>query len=579
MRSRGATSGVASVPDEAGVKISSELRLVRSLTGAISEAPNLHSAYVQALRRICTSTKWDFGEAWLPGDDANVLVGSACWVGDPNLTEFAKTLDTYRFRIGQGLPGRVWQQRQPQWVEDVAALSRREFLRLHEARRAGLHAAAAIPLVGKSGPVAVLVFFVRSPRRRDLALMRIVQAAVGPLVSLMARLRVEEELEDHRKRLELLVAERTRSLEQSQEELRIKDRLASIGALAAGLGHDMNNVLLPVRAHLSALRKAGKSPRAVAGHVRQVAQSVSYLQHLADGLHYLAVDPDVDIDTEVQLDLRQWWTASSSLLANAVSKRATFSCDLQGEMPRVRIGGPALTQAILNLLVNSAEAVDAAGRAKDRSGTVKLWMKADAKRGIVRVGVTDNGCGMTPTVKRRAMDLFFSTRVRGLGTGLGLALVQRVVARAGGSVRITSAPGHGTTVVLTLRSVDPVRRHAMPGRTALFTANARTRALVKAMVEAYGGSVAKPSPREQVDAWVCDATAANLDGALAWRERERHGKLVLIGPVQRGVMARWRRLRPLSVIDDPLDFELVRTAIGSAMGITRKEATSGKKGS
>ena len=74
----------------------------------------------------------------------------------------------------------------------------------------------------------------------------------------------------------------------------------------------------------------------------------------------------------------------------------------------------------------------------------------------MKLGVTDNGSGMTEAVKRRAFDMFFTTKPRGLGTGLGLALVRKVVDRAGGTVEIESEAGKGTTILMNL----PIVQHA-----------------------------------------------------------------------------------------------------------------------
>lgn len=553
-----------------------ELVLIRELTAAISGALDLHEAYVQTLHRICVNMSWDFGEAWIPAKDGESLIGTANWTADEQLAEFAGTIHTYRFRAGEGLPGRAWSTREPRWVDDVTALSEAEFLRLHEAQRAGLHAAAAIPLIGKDGPVAVLVFFMRTSRKQDYRLMQTVQAAVEPLISLMARLRMEGELEAHSKHLEALVEERTRSLKNSQEELRLKDRLASIGALAAGLGHDMNNVLLPVRAHLNALRVLSKRAGKQAGHVQQIGESIAYLQHLADGLHYLAVDPDSDIDTDVELDFAKWWASSSGLLANALAKRATLTVDIPTDLPPLNIGGAGLMQAILNLLVNAGEAIEVAGKARTDQGVVHLWAKVNRNRTAVRIGVTDNGCGMTAQVKRRSLDLFFSTRTRGIGTGLGLTLVQKVVSRAGGKVRIISTPNRGTTVELTVRC-HGAQRAGVGTHGRLEIANSRTRSLVQTMLESGGVTVDMSGSPNECHVWIGDATDANLKPAAAWRSGMPKGRLVLVGAPRKAKATAWRKLAPLAVIQDPTDFAEVRAAIGLASKRSGKGNSNGKK--
>jgi hypothetical protein len=105
-----------------------------------------------------------------------------------------------------------------------------------------------------------------------------------------------------------------------------------------------------------------------------------------------------------------------------------------------------LTQAVLNLVVNAGEAISDAG-------SVRIWARAVNPGSLgqqVQLGVTDTGEGMTPEVRSRALDPFFTTKKRGIGTGLGLSLVHGVMVAAGGTVEIESAVGKGTTVTLTM---------------------------------------------------------------------------------------------------------------------------------
>ncbi|MCA9285747.1 MAG: response regulator, partial [Phycisphaerales bacterium] len=226
----------------------------------------------------------------------------------------------------------------------------------------------------------------------------------------------------------------------------VVDRLAALGTLAAGLGHDMNNVLLPVRAHLNALRAGDGEhplPDSARHHIDAVSTSIAYLQQLADGLHFLAMDSEQETARGESVELGAWWAHVGPLVLKAVPKQVQVTAAIPAGVLRVRMGAAGLTQSILNLLVNAGESIP-----PERAGRVHLWAEADAPNGGVRIGVTDDGCGMSEAVRRRAFDMFFTTKPRGMGTGLGLPLVRRVIERVGGSVQVDSAPGKGTTVVL-----------------------------------------------------------------------------------------------------------------------------------
>jgi len=322
--------------------------------------------------------------------------------------------------------------------------------------------------------------------------------------------RNEEERARHHDELEELVEERTRALESTHEQLRLTDRLASIGTLAAGLGHDMNNVLLPIRCRLDVLDHATLTP-AIREHFIAVRNSIEYLQQLTDGLHLLALDPDDPGASQGETNVSTWWARLRPLLEKAMPSSGTLTSSIADDLPPVAVPSHRLSQAVLNLVVNAAEAIP------DR-GTVHVWARAFTDGRFVTLGVTDDGYGMSARVRRRALDPFFTTKTRGLGTGLGLSLVHGVVRAAGGSMDIESSPDTGTTVSLVLPTVAQAAQHeAKPSRPLTATIRAddpRLRALLTSMVSASGFTLAA-SPDDDTDVLITDR--ADLDGGTARR--------------------------------------------------------------
>ena len=233
----------------------------------------------------------------------------------------------------------------------------------------------------------------------------------------------------------------------AENRLRDADRLAMIGTLAAGLGHDMNNVLFPIRAHINALEQLGVRPNANRrrAHIAELRGGVCYLQHLADALHYLAMDPESDSDESSATDVGNWWTQTGPLLSKSLHRAASLEVVLEPGLPPIATPPHALTRAMLNLLVNAREAMPAAHSTRD------CVVRIEARRGDVPdeviIEVRDNGVGMSPEIRRRALELFFTTKTRGLGTGLGLPLVRSVMDRAGGSLEIDSVPTEGLSLI------------------------------------------------------------------------------------------------------------------------------------
>ncbi|MHC4448311.1 MAG: PAS domain-containing protein, partial [Planctomycetota bacterium] len=205
-----------------------------------------------------------------------------------------------------------------------------------------------------------------------------VAGVTGLGVDVTEQRRAEAELARHREHLEEIVAERTSELEASQAQLRLTDRLASIGTLAAGLGHDMNNVLLPVRCRLDALA-ARELPREAAEHFEAVRKCVQYLQQLADGLHLLALDPEHTEPAGESTELSSWWEQVGSLLARGLPRHVRLATSWPSDLPPVAVAPHRLTQAVLNLLVNAGEAVG-------DDGKVRVSAETDGR--TVRLAVT-----------------------------------------------------------------------------------------------------------------------------------------------------------------------------------------------
>jgi len=313
----------------------------------------------------------------------------------------------------------------------------------------------------------------------------------------------------------------------AEARLRDSDRLAVIGTLAAGLGHDMNNVLLPVRAHLNAIASTGRMTGAErADHVERIRASVSYLQHLADSLHGLALDPDGDGDGDGlgTTDIAEWWESSGSLLSKSLHRSVMLECAIDTGIRRVNVAPHALTRAVLNLFVNASEAMP-----RDRSGHwPKVVLRARPLTSVLHLEVSDNGAGMTPEVLRRAFDMFFTTKVRGLGTGLGLPLVRRVVERAGGAVELDSRPGLGTTVRLVL----PYSEEESPAERLLATVkmqDGRAASVLTGFLFACGVEIDSSVAMLDADIAVVEAARIVSDDIDRWIAAHPAQRLVVVG--------------------------------------------------
>lgn len=170
-----------------------ELRLLQTITLAVSATPDLPAAIGVVLQKVCEVTGWNVGQAWLPQPDNGRLVCCPAWqAADKGFESFrAASLET-RFAPGQGLPGRVWSSKQPAWVPDVTRDG--NFPRAPHAAAAGLRAGMAFPVLANDEVIVILEFFLREPRAEDRHLIDLVSAVANQLGAVIVRKRSEEQL-------------------------------------------------------------------------------------------------------------------------------------------------------------------------------------------------------------------------------------------------------------------------------------------------------------------------------------------------------------------------------------------------
>src|SRR4029453_1078291 len=169
-----------------------QLSLLQTITTELTTADDLSSALEVVLRDVCEKTGWVLGQAWVPNREGTVLdLVSAWYCGDGygELKPFRTGPETSHFAQGLGVPGRVWESKQPAWVENVT--DDPNFPRSAAARTAGLKTGVAIPILSGGKVIAVLEFFMRESREQSERLLSVIAAVAGQLDLLKRATRAE----------------------------------------------------------------------------------------------------------------------------------------------------------------------------------------------------------------------------------------------------------------------------------------------------------------------------------------------------------------------------------------------------
>ena len=231
-----------------------------------------------------------------------------------------------------------------------------------------------------------------------------------------------------------------------QAQLARAERLASVGLLAAGVAHEVNNPLSFVVGNLDLMcseiaRTLRARPDAVLEALDGMARDARLgAERVRTIVRDLKVFSRVSDQRPVPLDVRVALEASIAMSRNEIRHRARLNVDL-APVPRVLGDEGRLGQVFLNLLLNAAQSILEGAAEKNE---IRVTTRTD-REGCACIEVSDTGVGIEPAHLARIFDPFFTTKDLGVGTGLGLSICHGVVADLGGRIEVESVPGRGTT--------------------------------------------------------------------------------------------------------------------------------------
>ncbi|MCK5065186.1 MAG: hypothetical protein KAQ97_07885 [Candidatus Fermentibacteraceae bacterium] len=255
-----------------------------------------------------------------------------------------------------------------------------------------------------------------------------------------------------------------------EQQLQQADKLASLGQLVSGIGHEINNPNQFIRGNIKIINQAITDMLPIVDdyykehpdlkiarlkydffrrHIMTLVDDMSHgserIKGIVEGLRGFArKDEGLLVDT---VDVNTIIEATTRLVQNEVHKHAEIELGLSEDVKTFKGNSQKIEQVLVNLIVNAAQAIP-----DDRKGLiiVRTWMEKD----VVVIEIEDNGKGMDEKTLKLIFDPFFTTKRAKGGTGLGLAIAFRIIEEHGGSISVSSKPGTGTQFIIRIPLLD-----------------------------------------------------------------------------------------------------------------------------
>jgi PAS domain S-box-containing protein len=336
-----------------------------------------------------------------------------------------------------------------------------------------------------------------------------------------------------------------------EEQLQQSQKMEAIGQLTGGIAHDFNNLMAIILGNLDLLNEQKDMPFSAR---RKIETSIRAGLRAADLTHRLLAFARRQALIPELTDINELIRSMAPLLQRPLGPKIKMTFELAPDAWSAEVDQSQLEMALLNLTLNARDAMENGGALTISTANLTVPAESVAAGGAppgeyVIIAVTDSGTGMSDAVRARAFDPFFTTKGVGKGTGLGLSMVYGFVKQSGGHVEITSRPGAGTTVAVSLlrasgadNAADKEAAIAAGQREVILLVEDETdvRTLAESYLETFGYSVvsaidgptalAALDANAEIDLLLTDVILPGpMDGiAVAARARDRRPEIKIV---------------------------------------------------
>lgn len=327
--------------------------------------------------------------------------------------------------------------------------------------------------------------------------------------------------------------------------------MATLGTLAAGLGHDLRNLVMPVLLRLDVVAASPDLPEKARTDLASIRQSILRLQRLAGGLRLLSSDPFDQRDEAQLTTLHDWWDDLHPIVVDALAPHSIVEASIAPDIPTVAVPPGTLAQIFINLVMNARQAME-------RTPSPRLTITARSEAALVLMDVADNGAGMDAETRRRCFEPYFTTRARGYATGLGLSTGRALLNRYGGDLQLGEEQDVGTvfTMAMPTRVQQQESANGTQRRVKLLVQDPRQLAMLRLLIRNRGLEEVASTATETADVTICDVDALqSMVGGEPASTTHATGSIIALGsssasPAPNSVL--WVDPGDFSILDDVL---------------------------